>query len=80
MHRDPQQVHFVERDPERADGAFQHRRVGDVELEFFRRHQPPGFARFVAALVAQVDVGPPGESIFAVPRAFAVAKENESEH
>ncbi len=35
MHRDPHQVHLVERDPQRADGAFEDRRVGDIEREVF---------------------------------------------
>src|SRR6185503_1578987 len=80
MDRNSEEVHLVKCDPQRADGALQHRRMRDVELEFFGGHHPAGLARFLAALVAQVDVGPPGKSVFTVPRAFAVAKENESEH
>ena len=37
-------------------------------------------AGFGAALVAQVNISPAGESILAVPRALAVTKEDKSEH
>ena len=35
LHRQPQAVHFLERDVERADRALEHRGIGDVEIEAF---------------------------------------------
>ena len=78
--RNPQHVHLVERNPERAERALEHRRVGHVELEFLLGHQTTGFARFFATLFTQVDVVPAGEPVFLVPGAFAVSKQDETMH
>ena len=80
VHGNPQEIHFVERHPERADRALEDRRVGNVELEFFRGHQSSGLLGFETAFVAQIDVGPPGESVFTIPGAFSVAKQDEAVH
>src|SRR5215831_497191 len=78
--RNPEQVELVEREPERADCALEERRKRDVEHVAAVLQQPPGRLGFFAAAFRQVDVGPPGESIFLVPRAFAVAEQNQFDH
>src|ERR1043166_7353248 len=74
---DPEQVHFVHCDPQRPDGALQYRRMRDVELETFGRHETASFARFRASLFGEIDVGPAGETIFFVPDTFAVTEQDE---
>jgi hypothetical protein len=80
FHRDPEFVEFVEHDPERAQRAFEHRAVGQIEgVAFFFED----FARrlgFLAALVGQIHIGPSGEPVFLVPRAFAVPEQYEFVH
>src|SRR5438045_2978002 len=46
----------------------------------FGERQAATGARFLASLVVEVDVGPPGEPVLLVPGAFAVANQNESIH
>jgi hypothetical protein len=72
--RNPEQIHFVERNPHRPDGAFEDRRERDVEFHGLGSHEASGFAGFLASLDAQVDVGPAGEPVFPVPGALAVSK------
>ena len=67
-------------DPQRPDGALEHRRVGDVELELLGGHQPSGLARFFAAFLAEIDVGPAGEPVLLVPGALTVSQQDESKH
>ena len=80
LDRQPHQVHFVERQPQRADRALQHRSVGQVEAESGFAQQLAGLARFRFALGGQVDVGPAGEAVVEVPGGFAVAHENNFVH
>ena len=49
LHRQPQPVHLLEREPQRADGALEHRGVGEVEVEALGREQPAGGARLLEA-------------------------------
>ena len=39
--------------------------------------QPAGLARFVAALLGQVDVDPAGEQVLEIPDALAVTQQHE---
>jgi hypothetical protein len=54
LHRQPQAVHLLEREVERADGALQHRGEGEVEVEALVAKAPPGVARLVDALGREV--------------------------
>ncbi len=78
--RDVHQVHLVLHVPQRADRALQHGRVRDVErvARFLQQHAR--LLRFTDTLFGQVDIDPAGESVFLVPRRFAVADENEFVH
>ena len=80
MHRDPHLVQLVQHGPQRPDGALQHAGVGHVEDVAILLQHLTAFARFLAALLAQVHVGPAGEAVFLVPRAFAVAHDDELLH
>ena len=76
----PEQVELVERDPARAHRALEHRRVGDVENEAGVAQQLTGRDRFVAALIAQIHVGPTRETVLFVPGAFPVPEQYDSIH
>jgi hypothetical protein len=78
--RQPHLVEPVERDPERANRALQHRRVGEVEGVATVLEQLAGGAGFFAAAFGQIDVGPAGEAVFLVPDALAVAEQYECRH
>src|SRR5262245_45231300 len=80
MDGNPHHVEFVEGDPQRPDGAFEYRRVGDVELIFLGAHEPSSLAGLFAAFVAEIDVRPTGESVLLVPGALAVTKQYEPKH
>src|SRR5262245_60346154 len=80
VYRYPHHVELVESNPERADGAFQHRGVGDIEFILLGRHQTPGLAGLNAPYIAEIDVGPPREPVFPVPDTFTVTKQDEPVH
>ncbi len=72
----PHAVHLVERDPQRADRALEHRREGVVESDARRLQFTSGLARFLATLVGKIDVVPPGEQVGDVPLALAMTDED----
>ena len=74
--RNPHHVELVERNPERANRALQYGCVGHVEFVLFGGHETPRVARFDAAFLAEVDVGPAGEPVLPVPRALTVSNQN----
>src|SRR5512133_1004204 len=78
--RDPHQVHLVEHRPEGPDGALEDRRVGYVEGVALLLQDLAAFLGFLATLLGEIDVRPAGEAVLLVPRAFAVADENEFRH
>src|ERR1051326_6860273 len=80
FYRQPHLVEAIERDPQGANRAFQHRGERDVERIAALLEQPSRLARFVAAFLGQIDVGPAGETILLVPRALAMAEEDERVH
>src|SRR5262245_17845704 len=80
MDGNPHHVEFVQRDPQRPDGAFEYRRICDVELILLGAHQASGLARLFATFVAEIDVRPTGESVLLVPSALAVTKQYEPKH
>src|ERR1019366_5563094 len=78
--RNPHQVHFVLDDPQRADGALQHRSVGHVERVALGLQHQPAVVGFPIAFLGKVHVRPAGEAIFLVPRALAVAHQYQLGH
>ena len=63
-----------ERHPQRTDRPFQHRRVSQIERVAAFLEQAARGTRFLASALREIDVGPPGEPVFLVPRALAVAE------
>ena len=78
--RQPAPIHFFLRDPQRADGPGQQRRVCEVEVKTFALQQPAGAACFVDAFFGQVDIDPSGKAVFQVPGAFTVAHQYQFFH
>ena len=74
---EPGGVEFVEDDPEGVDGALEDGGPGAVELDAGGGESSAGFAGFLDAVVAEVDVDPAGEAVLAVPVALSVAEEDE---
>ncbi len=73
--RNPHLVHLVEDMPQSADGAFQYRRVGDVELVTHLGQQFAGSYSFLIALFGQVHVRPAREQVLEIPVALPVTAE-----
>src|SRR5690606_20800892 len=73
-------VHGIQSDPQRADGALQHRAIGQVEFKALFFEQFARLARLLATQFGKVDIGPAGETVFKVPLAFAVAHQDEFVH
>src|SRR5690606_17921076 len=73
-------VHGVQRDPERADGALEHRGISQVELEALFLEQFAGLTGLLAPGIGQVDVRPARKAVFKIPLAFAVAHQNKFMH
>jgi hypothetical protein len=80
LHRNPHLVELIEGDPQGADGTLEERREGEVEAVALRPEQAPAGARFLEAARRQVDIGPAGEAVFAVPVRFAVSQQHEFVH
>ena len=79
-HRDPHQVHRLQREPQRLDGALQHRGVGAIEGEACLLEHLAGPLCFLDATLREVNVGPAGEAVFHVPDRFTVAQQNDFVH
>src|SRR5690606_3497467 len=73
-------VHFVQRDPEGADGALQNRAECQVKFVAFLFEQLARLARLFAPRFGEVDIGPAGETVFKVPLALAVAHQDDLIH
>jgi len=80
VHRDPHQVHLLECEPERLDGAFQHRSVRAIEDEAGLLEDFSGALRFLRTASGEVHVGPAGEPVFHVPDRLTVAQQNDLMH
>src|SRR5262249_30381803 len=80
MHGNPHQVHDIERNPERANRSLQHGGVGDVEREAACEEGAPGRGRLGPPLLGQVNIGPAGEAVLAVPVALTVSQKNKFVH
>ncbi len=76
-HRYPHPVHFVEHQPQRANGAFEYRRERDVELIAHLAEQLAGVNRLPDSLFGEVDVFPAREQVLEVPVTLAVTTEYE---
>src|SRR5450830_120338 len=73
----PELVELLEEDLGREDRPRQERREHAVETEALRLQQPPGGLGFLDALRGEPHVHPAGETVLEVPRALAVADEDE---
>ena len=76
LNREPHEVHFVEDDPEGADGSLEDGDVGEVEGEALLFEKLAAFAGFLTSSIGEVDVGPAGEPVFLVPDAFSVTNQH----
>jgi len=76
----PRPVQLVEREPQGADGALEHRGERKVEGVAARLEQAACGAGFLDAFLRQVDVGPAGEAILAVPVGLAVPQKDQLVH
>ena len=74
VYRDPHEIHFFQRQPQRLNGALEHRGIRDVEHIPFATQDAARFHCFLDSLLAQPDIGPAGETIFFVPRTLTVAE------
>jgi len=73
FHGNPHAIKVVQYDPEGADGTLQDRGKGDIDF-YMRIAQASGRTMGLPVpLVRQVDIGPPGETIFTVVCALSVA-------
>src|SRR3954451_209366 len=79
-HRNPQLVERVERDGQRLDRALEHRGERDIERVSTVAQQASCLQRLGATPFGEVDVVPAGKSVFLVPRALAVAEQDDSVH
>ena len=77
LDRNPQHVHFVERNPQRPDRTLQHRGVGDIKDEPLRLQLAAGVARLFLTLLGEIDVAPAGEEVFQIPFALTVPHQHE---
>ena len=68
---------LLQHEVERALRALERRGEGHIECEPLRLQLAAGLARFLDALLGQIDVAPAGEQVFQVPLALAVAHEHE---
>jgi hypothetical protein len=73
--RNPHQVHFVKNVPQRSNGTFQNRRVGDIKIVTEFPQEFPGCNSFVDALFRKVDVLPPCKQVFQIPVTLTVTAE-----
>lgn len=80
FHGNPDLIELGQDAPERVEGAFQDRHIGDVEGEALLFQKLAGSFRLGAAFVAEFDIVPASEAVFFVPGAFAVADEDKFMH
>ena len=80
VHRQPHLIDPVEYDPERANGALEHGGVRHVEEEAFLLQQLRRPCGLLAAGFGEIDVDPPSEPVFFVPRALAVSQQYHLMH
>src|SRR5208282_1365231 len=78
--RNPHQVHLVEHQPERADGALEDGGERAIKLESCRVQNAAGLSRLALTLGGQIDIGPACEPVLLVPGRFAVANQYEFVH
>ena len=73
-HRQVHAVHFIQRDPERADRPFKNRGVTQVKIIPTFLERLSCLVGFQQSFFREIHVGPAGEAVFHIPRAFAVAQ------
>jgi hypothetical protein len=74
--RNPEFVEFIENDREGAEGALQDGHKSAIEAVTFLLEEFSRGLGLAETLVIEINIGPTGESVFAVPSAFAVADED----
>jgi hypothetical protein len=77
MYGKPHQIHLVEDDPERADGALEQGGEGNVKRKSLFNQDAAGAMSLIDPGGGKVNVRPTGESILSVPYAFTVPQQNE---
>ena len=78
--RQPQAVHRVQGEVERADGAALYGGVGAREVDAGFLQELAGQARFFFTDSRQVDIPPAGEPVFQIPLALSVPHQRELRH
>ena len=79
-HRQPQSVHRMQHEVERADRAGLDAGEAAIEIEPLFPDQRARRARFGNPGFGQVDIPPSGEAVLKVPLRLAVAEEDQSRH
>ena len=77
-HRQPHLVCALHDGPQGLDGALQHRRVADVELEPGLLDGQGSALGLLHALLTEVGVEPAAEAVLLVPGALAVAHDHQT--
>src|SRR5262245_40903386 len=80
LDRNPHLIEYVQRDPQRAYRAFEHGRVSEVEKIAAFFEQAPRFCGLLPPLFGEINVGPARKTIFLIPRAETVAKQDDLVH
>ena len=80
FHGNPELIELGQDAPERVEGSFQDRDIGDIEGEALFFEKLACCLRFGAAFVAEFDIVPTCEAVFFVPSAFAVTDDDKFMH
>src|SRR5262245_25022577 len=80
MYRNPHEIHRIEHDPQCPDGTLEHGSKSDIERDSLLKEYLSSATRFLNAAFRHVHVRPTGKTIFTVPIALAVSKQNEFLH
>ena len=73
-HRQPHLIQLLQRQPQRADGAFEYGRISLVEDEPVFLEHLPGTAGLGLALLGEVHIVPAGKPVFQIPLGLSVTK------
>ena len=72
LDRNPHQIHLIQRQPQRADRSFEHRRIRLVEGEALLFENFAGPAGLADSRFSQIHIGPTGKSVFQIPLTLTV--------
>ena len=76
-HRDIGFAHLGQCQCQRMIGPLQVGGIGNVKVIAFRLHEPSGGLRLFGSLFGQVNIRPPGKTVFQIPFAFSMPQQNE---